>query len=306
MDIPRIPPVSLRKRLADMIHSIDFTRQSLIDYLLVLLGALVQAFAMRLFLIPSLLVSGGVSGLAQLINYLTAWPIGLMILVGNLPLFILGWRHLGGPRFALRTALAVVAFSLFTDGLRFFLPLNGVVDDMVLNSLYGGVLSGIGCGLVYRGRGTSGGSDILARILNDRLGISISQAYMLTDTLVILSAGFIFTWANALYALVVTFVSGLAAEATLEGSAIFRTVMIITTCPSEVTHKILYDMQRGVTILSGSGGYTGADRPVLYCVVTRAEISQIKAIVHEVDPAAFMVIGQAHEALGEGFRPLQK
>lgn len=306
MDVPRIPPVSLRKRLTDMIHSIDFSRQSLIDYLLVLLGALVQAFAMRLFLIPSLLVSGGVSGLAQLINSFTAWPIGLMILVGNIPLFILGWRHLGGPRFALRTALAVIAFSLFTDGLRFFLPLNGVVDDMVLNSLYGGVVSGIGCGLVYRGRGTSGGSDILARILNDRLGISISQAYMLTDTLVILSAGFVFTWANALYALVVTFVSGLAAEATLEGSGIFRTVMIISACPQEVTHKILYEMERGVTILSGSGGYTGANRPVLYCVVTRSEISQIKAIVHEVDPAAFMVIGQAHEALGEGFRPLEK
>jgi len=306
MDVPRIPRGSARQRLVEVLRSFDFSRQSLTDYALILLGTLIQAFAMRLFLIPSLLVSGGVSGLAQLLNHYTAWPIGLMVLVGNLPLFILGWRHLGGPRFALRTAMAVIAFSLFTDGLSFFLPAAGVVDDLVLDSLYGGVLSGIGYGLVYRGRGTSGGSDILARILNERLGISISQAYLLTDGLVILAAGFVFTWANALYALVLTYVSGLAAEATQEGSGVFRTAMIITAKPQEVTQKILYEMQRGVTILSGTGGYTGADKPVLYCVVTRAEVSQIKSIVHEIDPAAFMVIGQVHEALGEGFRPLTK
>jgi uncharacterized membrane-anchored protein YitT (DUF2179 family) len=306
MKIPLTIPPRRRERLKDAFRNIDFSRQSLIDYLLIILGSFVQAIAMRLFLIPSLLVSGGVSGLSQLLNHFTGWPIGLMVLIGNIPLFLLGWRYLGGPRFALRTAMAVVTFAIFTDGLRFFLPLTGVVNDLVLNSLYGGVISGIGYGMVYRGRGTSGGSDILARILNERLSISISQAYLLTDAAVILSAGFIFTWANALYALVVTYVSGLAVEATLEGSGVFRTAMIITTRPQLVTQKILYDMQRGVTILSGTGGYTGANRPVLYCVVTRAEISQIKSIVHEVDPHAFMVIGQAHEALGEGFRPLKK
>jgi uncharacterized membrane-anchored protein YitT (DUF2179 family) len=193
-----------------------------------------------------------------------------------------------------------------TDFLAFFLPENGIVDDIVLNSLYGGVILGLGLGLVYRGRGTSGGTDILGRILNDRLGISISQAYLLTDSVVILLAGFIFTWENALYALVVTYVSGLAAEMILEGSAIFRTAIIITNNPDVVTQKILYEMERGVTILAGKGGYTGADRPVLYCVVTRAEVIQIKSIVIEADPSAFIVIGQAHEALGEGFRALKK
>ena len=305
MDIPKMDPPSMRERFSAMLGSFDFSRQSLIDYLLVLLGALVQAFAMRLFLIPADLVSGGVSGTAQLINHFTHIPIGLMVLAGNIPLFFLGWRHLGGPRFALRTALAVVAFSVMTDGLGFFLPAGGVVHDLVLNSLYGAVLMGIGLGLVYRGRGTSGGSDILGRILNERLGISISQAYLLTDTLVILSAGFIFTWENALYALVVTYVSGLAAEMVVEGSSVFRTAMIITNNPDEVTRKILFDMQRGVTLLSGKGGYTGVERPVLYCVITRSEVTQIKSIVHEIDPGAFMVIGQAHEALGEGFRPLK-
>jgi len=301
MDLPRFS----MSKFGQMLRSFEFSRASLTDYAFVLAGALVQAFAMRLFLIPAQLVSGGVSGTAQLINSYTGWPIGLMVLAGNIPLFIIGWRHLGGPRFALRTALSVVAFSLFTDLLSFFLPKNGVVDDLVLNCLYGAVLLGVGLGLVYRGKGTSGGSDILGRILNEKTGISISQAYLITDSLVILASGLVFAWENALYALAVTYVSGLAAEMVLEGSDIFRTALIITCCPQEVADKIMSEMERGVTILSGTGAYTQTDRPVLYCVITRPEVSQIKAIVKEADPKAFMVIGQAHEALGEGFRPLR-
>ena len=306
MDLPKITPRTLREKLTQTIRGADFTRASLVDYAYVLVGALIQALAMRLFLIPAMLVSGGISGAAQLIHHLTAWPIGLMVFIGNVPLFIIGWQYLGGPRFALRTALSITAFSVFTDLLAFFIPAEGVVHDLVLNSLYGAVLLGVGLGLVYRGRGTSGGSDILGRILNDRLGISISQAYLVTDTIVILAAGFVFTWENALYALVVTYVSGLAAEMILEGSSVFRTALIITCCPEEVSRRVLYDMERGVTVLTATGGFTGTDRPVLYCVVTRAEISRIKAIVSEVDPKAFMVIGQAHEALGEGFRALHR
>ncbi|HMN60495.1 MAG TPA: YitT family protein, partial [Anaerolinea sp.] len=256
MDLPRFS----MKKFGQMLRSFDFSRASLADYAFVLAGALVQAFAMRLFLIPAQLVSGGVSGTAQLINYYTGWPIGMMVLAGNIPLFIIGWRHLGGPRFALRTALSVVAFSLFTDLLSFFLPPNGAVDDLVLNCLYGAVLLGVGLGLVYRGKGTSGGSDILGRILNEKTGISISQAYLITDSLVILASGLVFAWENALYALAVTYVSGLAAEMVLEGSDIFRTALIITCCPQEVADKIMSEMERGVTILSGTGAYTQADR----------------------------------------------
>ena len=305
MDLPRVSPRTLRETFRQMLKSFDFSRSSLTDYAYVLVGALVQALAMRLFLIPAQLVSGGVSGAAQLINYYTLWPIGLMVFLGNAPLFILGWRHLGGPRFALRTALAVTAFALFTDLLGFCIPPEGVVHDLVLNCLYGAVVLGVGLGLVYRGKGTSGGSDILGRILNDRTGIPISQAYLVTDSLVILASGLVFAWENALYALAVTYVSGLAAEMVLEGTNVLRTAMIITARPQEVSQKIMLEMERGVTVLSGTGAYTGADRPVLYCVVTRPEISQIKAIVKDADPTAFMVIGQAHEALGEGFRPLR-
>ncbi len=274
------------------------------DYFVILVGSLVQALALRLFLVPANLVSGGVSGAAQVINFYTGWAIGLMVLIGNVPLFILGWRYLGGVRFALRTAFAIVVFSVLTDALTWFVPPEGVVDDLVLDTLYGGLMLGVGLGLVYRGQGTSGGSDILGRILNHRLGMSISQAYIVTDAAVILLAGVAFGWKLALYALVMTYVSGIAAEMVLEGSQVFRTALIITNHPTEVAQAIMTSMERGLTIIPGTGAYTGQARPVLYCVITRAEVSQLKAVVREHDPRAFMVIGSAHEAMGEGFRPL--
>jgi len=281
-------------------------QKRIVDYLFIALGAFVQALAMRLFLIPGLLVSGGISGAAQIINFFTQWPIGVMVLLGNAPLLLLGWRYLGGPRFALRTATAVVLFSFFTDGLAFVLPPEGLTEDLVLDALYGGVLLGIGLGLVYRGRGTSGGSDILGRILNHYRGVAISQAYLITDSLVVLASGFAFGWNRALYGLVVIYVSGLAAELVSEGNNLYRTAFIITAKPAQVTDKICTLLERGVTLLPSTGGYTGQARMLLYCVLSRAEVNLLKAIVSEIDPQAFMVIGQANEALGEGFHPLAR
>ena len=275
------------------------------DFALILLGAAVQAVALRLFLVPAKLASGGVSGLAQIINFHTGFPIGLMVFLGNIPLFVLGWRYLGGMRFALRTALAVVAFSFLVDVLTPFLPSDGLTSDLFLNALYGGVMSGIGFGLVYRGRGTSGGSDILGRILSHWKGIPISQSYLITDAVIILLAGLSFSWENALYSLVMLYVSGVAAEITTQGPNVVRTALIVTSRPEEITAQILHVMGRGVTQVSGKGGYTGETRPVLYVVVSRSEVTRLKSLVREIDPDAFMVIGQAHEALGEGFVPLE-
>jgi uncharacterized membrane-anchored protein YitT (DUF2179 family) len=281
---------------------------SIRDFSLITLGALLQALALRVFLIPADLVSGGVSGIAQIINYYTGWPIGVMVFLGNIPLFAIGWRFLGGRRFALRTAYAVVAYSILVELLPRlpFFPPNGLTDDLVINALYGAVIAGAGYGLVYRGNGTSGGSDILARILTHWRSIPMTQSYLWVDSAVILAAGFVFGWKEALYAIVVLYVSGLVVDTTMEGGGTVRTAMIITSQPDIVSEKILVDMERGVTMLEGTGAYTGEGRPVLYCVVSRSEIQQLKSIVHEADPKAFMVIGVAHEALGEGFQPFRR
>ncbi len=283
------------------------------DYAVIIFSSLIQAVALRLFFVPANLASGGVSGISQLINHYTGWPIGLMVLIGNVPLFILGWRFLGGSKFAMRTAVAILTYSLFTD-LLLKIPLfvrysriliNDLHGDIFLNALYGAIIGGIGYGLVYRARGTSGGSDILARILNHWRGISMTQSYMMVDTGVILAAGFIFGWKQALYALITLYVSGIVSETVLEGGGTVRTAMIMTSNADAVSARIMEDLERGVTYLEGAGGYTGNSRPVLYCVISRAEVVTLKAIVHECDPEAFMVIGVAHEALGEGFKPLK-
>jgi len=283
------------------------------DYFLIVFGALIQAISLRIFFVPANLASGGVSGIAQLINHFTGWPIGLMVLIGNVPLFLLGWRFLGGHRFALRTAVAILTYSLLTD-LLLKIPLftyysniliKDLKDDIFLNALYAAIISGIGYGLVYRARGTSGGSDILARILNKWRGVSMTQSYLMVDSAVILSAGFVFDWKHALYAMITVYVSGLVSETVLEGGGTVRTAMIVTVKPDEISTRVLEDLERGVTYLEGRGGFTGNSRPVLYCVVSRAEVATLKTIVNEIDPEAFMVIGVAHEALGEGFKPLK-
>ncbi len=288
------------------IKRIGINKHILWDYFLVLLGAVVQAFAMRLFLIPAQLVCGGVSGAAQIINFFTNFPIGLMVIIGNIPLYLIGWHQLGGIKFALRTIFSVVVFSILTDLLPFFLPIQSITDDILLNTLYGGVILGAGLGLVYLGRGTSGGSDILGRILNYRFGFSISAAYMITDSVIVLASGFAFGWHKALYSLILIYVSGLAAELVSEGSSVVRTALIITDKPKEIASEIMLELERGVTYLYGKGAYTSIDRTILYCVLSRPEVSLVKGIISEIDPDAFVVIGQANEVLGEGFRPLLK
>ncbi len=291
------------KKIIDYLKNIKLDKMTIRDYLLILTGSILQAGSLRVFLIPAKLASGGVSGLSQIVNSFTGWPIGVMVLIGNIPLLILGWRFLGGPRFAARTAFAILSFSILVDLPLPFLPQEGITGDLVLNSLYGGVVSGVGFGLVYRGKGTSGGSDILARILSSWRGIPVTQSYLMTDAVIIFLAGISFSWENALYALVMLYVSGIAAESISQGSNILRTGLIITGRPEPIIEEIFNRLRRGVTIMNARGGYSGEDKSILLCVVTRAEIPHLKDLTKEVDPKAFLIIGQAHEVRGEGFLP---
>jgi uncharacterized membrane-anchored protein YitT (DUF2179 family) len=292
-------------KIKEFFGQIDFSWRSIRDYALIILGGFVQALALRTFLVPAQLVGGGISGIAQLLHYLWGWPIGVVTLLGNLPLFVLGWRYLGGPRFALRTILSVLSYTIFTDILIQFTGQAPITEDILLNTLYGGILLGVGLGLVYLGRGTSGGTDILGRILNQRLGMSISLAYMITDSFAVLLAGFFFGWEKSLYGLIMIYLSGVAADMISQGTNVIREAMIITDETEKVVLAISDALGRGTTILSGRGGYTQKERPVIFCVVTAGEVIRLKSIVQEADPDAFMVVGQANEALGEGFKPLK-
>jgi uncharacterized membrane-anchored protein YitT (DUF2179 family) len=292
------------KKAISKLRQTQLDRRTIQDYVLILLGSALVAISLRVFMVPARLASGGISGLAQIINSYTHWPIGVMVLVANIPLFFAGWRFLGGPRFAARTAFAIISFSILVDIPIPYLPADGITDDLVLNSLYGGVVSGIGFGLVYRGRGTSGGTDILARILSSWRGIPVTQSYLITDAVIIFLAGLSFSWENALYSLVLLYISGIAAESTSQGSNILRTGLIITANPEPIIDEIFQRLRRGVTLINAKGGYSGLDKTMLVCVVTRAEIHHLKALTRDLDPEAFLIIGQAHEVRGEGFLPI--
>jgi len=276
------------------------------DYALIVLGSVLLAISMHLFFIPHQLVAGGLSGTAQLINNFTGWPIGTVSFILNIPLFVLGWFYLGGHRFLARTVFSSFVFAVVLDGLQLLWPDVVITDDLALNALYGGVTAGVAVGLIFRARATSGGTDILARILERKFGTPLSQAYLYTDGVVVFLAGLAFGWERALYAVIALYVGGVLVEVTLNGSNVMRVATIITTEPQAVADRILADMERGVTEWSGRGMYTGTERHILLCAVSRADTVMLKSIIHEADPHAFVIIGQAKEVFGEGFRSLKE
>ncbi len=295
----------MKEKIKRFIKEMDFGMGMVKDIAIILAGALIQAIALRLFLVPANLVAGGVTGFAQILYHFFKTPIGLITILCNIPLFLIGWRFLGGPRFVIRTVWAIFATSVLTDVLMRFTGSAPLVDDVLLNTLFGGVLTGVGLGVVYLGKGTSGGTDILGKVLNKRWGISLSTAYMVTDGLVCLAAGLVWGWDKALYGLIVIYLSGLAVDMVSQGVQVVREAMIITGETEKVVAAITKELERGTTILKATGGFTEEERPVIYCVVSLSEVSRLKEIVHEADPDAFMVIGHANEALGYGFKPLK-
>lgn len=294
-------PPKRRRRLRNVWRS-----RHLADYALILLGAAIQAASMHLFFIPSQLVAGGLSGWAQLLNSFTGWPVGTIVLIANIPLLIIGWRYLGRRRFLARTVVGSIAYSVILDALQILTPTRGITPDLLLNALYGGVVMGIGGGLVFRASATTGGSDIIARLLDQRFGIPLSRGYLYTDGLIVFLATLAFSWEHALYAIVGLYIGGVVTEFTLSGPRLTYVATIITTVPDKVADQIIENLERGVTAWTAQGMYTGEARHVLLCAVPRAELIQLKLIVHEIDPEAFIIIGQSQEVLGEGFRPLER
>jgi len=277
------------------------------DYSFILAGAILQALSVVVFLAPADLAPGGVTGLALIFNRALPLPvsIGAWTLVLNLPLFALGVRHLGGVQFLVRTIVTVVLYSALI-ALFERLGVRRVTNDILLNTLFGAIVGGIGQGIVFRAQATTGGTDILALLLVRWRSVPLSQSYLATDAVVIALAVFVFGWEKALYALIGIYAGGLAAEAVAEGVHVSRTATIITNAPDAVAQAVMTRMGRGITRWMGSGGYTGAERPILFVVISRAETATLKAIVSEADPDAFVVIGQAQEVYGEGFRQFDR
>ncbi|MDD4601535.1 MAG: YitT family protein [Negativicutes bacterium] len=273
------------------------------NYSGVLLGVVLEAIALNMFLIPNKIAAGGVSGLATVLYYLFNWPVGVIMLLFNIPLFIIGIKILGA-RYGIHTLFGAAALSIAIDVTAPYTPV--LTNDFLLSSLYGGVLGGIGAGLVFRFKGNTAGTALAAAIINKVYGISVGQALLLTDFFVIAFAGLAFQSAElALYALISLYVTSKIVDLVQEGPNVAKAFWIMTGQPDEISKAIIKELDRGVTLFQGKGGYTGQERDMLLCVVETGEFTRLKDVIHQNDPKAFVIVTDAHEVLGEGFTQLK-
>jgi uncharacterized membrane-anchored protein YitT (DUF2179 family) len=268
------------------------------EYLGVLLGTAVVAASFNMFLLPNRIAAGGISGLGVILFYLLQVPVGLTIFLLNLPLFILAARMFGAP-FIFRGLFGAVSLAVLVEALA-VLPV--VTSDLLLASLYGGILMGTGIALVFRARGSTGGTVLAAQLLNKIFGYTMGQSLLSADFLVIALAGLLFNLELAMYSLISLFVSSRVIDLVQEGVSSSKATLIISEQGEQIVSRILYELNRGATVFTGKGAYTGLPREMVLTVVSQSEVPRLKAIVHETDNRAFVIVGNAHEVLGEGFK----
>lgn len=268
----------------------------------IVLGSLLTALGFCLFQVPFKLAAGGISGIGIILNHFTGLPIGLTVLVLNVPLLALGYFQLGRWRFLVSTVSATVAFSASIDLFDVYLPRMldrwPITDDLLLASIYAGVLFGIGMGVIQRAGGTIGGTAIPARILYERKGFPMSQSYLFTDIAIIVVAGMLFRWEVALLAALTLVLSGLFSDFVIEGISTVRTATIVTRKPNDVRYAIIYQLRRGVSLWPIEGGYSKSPRTMIFCTVLRSRVEDLKYTITTVDPDAFIVIGVAQQVMG--------
>lgn len=272
------------------------------DYFLLTFGALVVAAGVDMFLTPNKVLSGGVTGIAMLAHFLWKWPVGVVTLLLNVPLLAAGVKWGGGFKTLLRTIYATAVMSLGIDFLVPWLP--QIHGDPLIYTLFGGVLDGLGIGLILRARGTTGGTDIIAQLLHRYKRVSFGTVFLISNTAILLLGIFVVDLVPVLYALLVNYISSRVLDTVQEGLGFARQVMIVTNRMEEVRDAVMAQLGRGLTVLQGWGGFSREPKPVLYVVVGRTQISTLKRIIADVDPLAFVVVSEAHEVLGEGFRPV--
>lgn len=289
------------KKLIERLKSNQEVYIRLLAYGQILLGCVIGGMAYPMFLVPNAIAPGGLTGVATILNYFFRWPVGTVSFILNVPLFFIGWRSMGRI-FAFRSLVATVLFSLCID----MLPLPSVSSDPLLSSLYGGVLLGIGLGFIMRGGATTGGTDMVASMVHHRFPFVSTGAFLFgIDFLVVLAAGLCIGISEALYAFICIYVCAKAVDMVMLGFTADKACFIISSRWEQVADRILHQMERGATILKATGAYSRQEHPVVMCVVARHEVSRLKTIVKQEDPAAFMFITEAHEALGEGFSKLE-
>lgn len=293
-----------------------FSREWFYNYGLIVLGCLIMSVGFNFFISPHHIVPGGVYGIGIVVNFLTegmfpamgadngGFPIGTLGFILNIPLTIIGIKVLG-PRFGIKTVLGFVLCMIFMDYVG--IPIMPLVEDVLLSCVFGGVLIGFGLGLIFKARATSGGSDIIAMILAKYTRVSVGQLLIIVDSIIVLFGLLAFRdWKIPLYSWIVIYITGKVIDATMQGVNYEKSLFIISDKYQEIRNKIIIDLNRGGTVLKAEGMYNGNDRKVLFTNVNRREMAVLQDYIKEVDPAAFVTVINAHEIIGNGFKPFHE
>ena len=274
--------------------------KSALNVIKILLGSAIFAVGIQWFFHPAALLSGGVTGIAMVINYLTSAPTGVMLAALNLPLFVIalkkyGWRFMGG------SLLGTIASSLFIDLLS--LVNISVTAEPLLAAIYGGIITGLGLGIVYSTGSTTGGTDILAKLIREKFPyVNFGTMILVLDAVIIAAYALIFgKYENAMYTVIAVYIAARVIDLVLYGASQSKLCHIISEYSDEIKAAIVDKLNRGVTVLSGKGAYSGQDKQILLCVVKRQQIVEIKKIVKNIDKKAFVIVTDTRDVFGEGF-----
>lgn len=267
-------------------------------YLVLIIGSLIYSAGLEIFLVPNNIIDGGIVGISIMASYLTGIPFGVYMLVLNLPFLYLGYKQIG-KTFAISTIISIIALSIFSEFLE---PVPQITQDYFLAAIFGGIIAGAGVGLVIRQGGSLDGTEITAIILDRKTSFSVGEVVMFFNLFILGAAGFVFGWDKAMYSLVTYFIIFKMIDVVLKGLDESYAVMIVSDEYEEIADALMHRLGRGVTYLHGQGAYTGDDKQVLYCVVTRLEVVKLKEIALEKDETAFVTINPVHDIVGGRFK----
>jgi len=263
------------------------------------IGAIIAGFSLDGFLIPNKMIDGGIVGISIMCNYLTHVNLGLLLIIINLPFIFLALKKMG----KLFVAYTIYSISILAVSVNFFHNVQ-VTDDLLLATVFGGVVLGIGVGLVLRNSAALDGTEILALRLSKKSGFSIGEIIMFFNVFIYAGAGFLYGWDRAMYSVLAYFIAYKVIDIVMEGLNESKSVNIISDKAIEIGNNIIAKLDIGVTYINGEGGYTGAQKKIIYCVISRLEVTKLKELVHAIDPTAFLAVENVHEV--DGVRIKQK
>lgn len=290
MDINSPKPIKTHKKLP--------LKEKLKRFIFITIGAILMAIALELFLVPNKLLDGGIVGISIMMSHFLKLPIGLFIFILNIPFFYLGYKQIG-KTFALSTLYGIGILSIGTALLH---PVPAFADEKFLVTIFGGVILGLGVGIVIRYGGSLDGTEILAILINNKTPFSVGEIVMVINFFIYTAAGFVFTWESAMYSVIAYFIAAKTIDIVQQGLDESKSVWIISDQYVEIGDAINDRLGRGVTYLKGEGAYTGDDKKVIFCVITRLEEFKLKDIVNHYDDSAFVAIGNVSEVKGGRFK----